>query len=268
MPRLGSPAALLGETTPAGVVPRPERSFAPTGCARPENLGTAIVGSVRTTGKRRWRGGAIRGTIGPVVAPERGFAVRHVLAALVVSLSGVLIAPAAPVPKHLMKAPVCYFPTTPGAKWVYDEAGSESVFVASAVEERKGTKVVTVERDDRSGRVAEEVMEVSATGTVRTHGRSGVLDAPLEILRVPFRVGDVWAFKSGGLEGTKTVVAVETIKVPAGTFEAVCVDTAYTFGGQKRQSTAWYAPNVGIVKVIQQDTNSTRVLKSFVPGKL
>jgi hypothetical protein len=178
-----------------------------------------------------------------------------------------LLAPAAPVPKHLMKdRPEYYFPTTVGAKWVYDDTGGDYVVIVSQVEDRKGTRVVTVERETGERRVPEEVMEVSATGFVRTHGPDGALDAPLVILKVPFKVGDSWTIRFDGIEGTKTIGAVETIKVPAGTFEAVRVDTDYARANQRRLNRCWYAPGVGLLKMTE-DGNDLWILKSFTPGK-
>jgi hypothetical protein len=176
-------------------------------------------------------------------------------------------APGAPVPKHLAgDRPVYYFPTTVGAKWVYDDTNGDYVVVVTRVEERKGTRVVTVERETGDGRVPEEVMEVSATGFVRTHYPGGVLDPPLEILKVPFKVGDSWPFRLDGCEGTKTISAVETIKVPAGTFEAVRVDTEYTRANQRRLVRSWYAPGIGLLRMTEDGTDLW-VLKAFVPGK-
>ena len=46
------------------------------------------------------------------------------------------------------------------------------------------------------------------------------------MLKVPFRPGDAWLWDAGeGQRGTKTVAGVKRVKVPAGTFEAVRVDS-------------------------------------------
>jgi hypothetical protein len=47
----------------------------------------------------------------------------------------------------------------------------------------------------------------------------------------------------------------------------VRVDVEYTLGGPKTFSlSAWYAPNVGLVKMTQ-DGNDIWLLKSFTPGE-
>ena len=62
------------------------------------------------------------GAAAPVVtsgASRRGGARAPLAPAVALPIVFAPVAPAAPVPKHLMKnqEPVCYFPTTVGAKW-------------------------------------------------------------------------------------------------------------------------------------------------------
>ncbi|MBN9119797.1 MAG: hypothetical protein J0I06_11670 [Planctomycetes bacterium] len=193
--------------------------------------------------------------------------------ALLAGVVFAVVAPAAPVPKGAGKGPVYYFPTTPGATWEYEDG---SILVVSRVEDRKGTKVVTVERAVRGGRrVSFEVVEVSAAGVFRTETIGEKLATPYPLLKAPFRAGDSWKYevigteKIGASKGTRTVAGVEEVKVPAGTFEAVRVDADYVFGngpGAARKASAWYAPNVGLVKMTR-DSEVLWLLKSFTPGK-
>ncbi len=189
----------------------------------------------------------------------------RLLAVLLVPLAVAAGALAAPVPKHLMKnqGPVYYYPTTVGAKWVYD---GDHELVVSKVEDRKGAKVVTVEQETAKGRNVNEVMEVSEAGLARLSCGGAPFDAPLDMLRAPCRVGTTWKVNTAGIEGTDTIAAVETIKVPAGTFEAVRVDAQYTFVNQQRTYSAWYAPGVGLLKMTEGD-KVIWLLKSFTPGK-
>lgn len=173
-------------------------------------------------------------------------------------------APAAPVPKHLMKnRPVYYFPTAPGATWVY----GEQTFVVEGVEEARGTKVVTVAAVHADGtRARSEVMEVSETGLVRLGCGGPRFDVPLVMLQAPYRVGTTWEIRTAGAQGTGTITALETIKVPAGTFASVRVEIDQTFGGRPRTIRAWYAPGVGLLKMTDGD-NVIWLLTSFAPGK-
>jgi hypothetical protein len=200
--------------------------------------------------------------------------VRCLLPALFAAVLLPHLTPAAPVPKHLMKEPVYYYPTTVGAKWAYED---DLVRVVSKVEERDGIKVVTVERGDGDQRTPYEVVEVSATGLVRTECSVGKLNPPYVLLKAPFKIGDSWTFDSPGSpsiaasQGTCVIASVEQIKVPAGTFEAVRVDVDYTIniGNEWRPEKirSWYAPNVGLVKMTNEKGEIVWLLKSFSSGK-
>ena len=53
---------------------------------------------------------------------------------------------AAPVPQHLMKSPVYYFPTKVGTTLEYEDAGSTRTLVVTGVSDRGGAKLVSVGR--------------------------------------------------------------------------------------------------------------------------
>jgi hypothetical protein len=200
--------------------------------------------------------------------------VRQLLATLIATALCAALIPAAPVPKPPAKAPAYYYPTKPGAKWVYDTPSGEQVFVVSKVEDRKGTKVVTTEIANGKNRTPFEVAEVSAAGLVETDCPTGRLDPPIVRLKAPFKAGDSWAYDSPGGGGTPTIKAtctvagVEQIKVPAGTFEAVKVNVEYALkDGARRVLVDWYAPNVGLVRKADGEGKNIWLLKSFTPGK-
>lgn len=175
---------------------------------------------------------------------------------------------AAPVPKHLMKRQEpLYAPTTVGAKRVYETGGAERVLIVAKIEHRNGTTVVIVEREDNGKRSEDDVVEVSGAGLIRTRWAGTDYDPPLVLVKGPVRVGESWAVKTIGVEGTKKVAAVETIKVPAGTFEAVRVESDYGPATAPSKSTAWYAPNVGLIKVVDGGT-VTWLLKAVELGKI
>jgi hypothetical protein len=192
--------------------------------------------------------------------------VRRFLVILLVSTLFAAVAPAAPVPKHLMKDPVYYFPLRVGTKWVYTDPEGEETLVISGIEVVDGSRIVTVERQGNGKAVVWEKMAVSARGLSRVEGLGGKLDPPLEMLRTPAVVGNKWEFKTTGVDGTDSIGAIEQLKVPAGTFEAVRVDAVYSLGGSEQKTTFWYARNVGLVKM-DYNGGKERVLKSFTPGK-
>lgn len=85
---------------------------------------------------------------------------------------------------------------------------------------------------------------------------------------MPFKAGDTWAFdRPSASVGTYTVVGVEQIKVPAGTFEAEKVNIEYATSGVRKAIRAWYAPNVGRVRMADADGKTIWLLKSFTPGR-
>lgn len=190
------------------------------------------------------------------------------LVALLASSLLAAVAPAAPVPTHLMKpaAPVYYFPVAVGAKWVYAGQGRDEELVVTDVDEVDGRKVVTVQQVAGEQLTPDEKMGVSAAGLSRSECKGQKCDPPLHMLTVPFKPGQAVTWKSDNIEGTDTIVGVERVKVPAGTFEAVRVDSSYTFGGVTGAAQFWYAPGVGLVKMTY-DGGKERVLKAFTPAK-
>ena len=194
------------------------------------------------------------------------------MAAAVVSL-----APAAQAPTGA-KNPEPYFPTGKGARWVYDEQGSERVFAVTAVEEKDGAKLVTVtELPERSGGLSGRVA-VSEKGLFQVGtGLAGfTYDTPVCLLRLPHKPGDRWGFHIHAqfnlkeYKGIKTVRAAEEVVVPAGRYTAIPVVTDYAIdGAQQAPITMWYARGVGLVKLTFEGINGSHelVLKSFTAGK-
>ena len=71
---------------------------------------------------------------------------------------------------------------------------------------------------------------------------------PFCLLRLPYKEAEKWG--DAKTSGESLTGKIETVKVPAGTFEAIRVDRRHdpvkTFGGQ---SSFWYVPGVGAVKL-------------------
>lgn len=158
---------------------------------------------------------------------------------------------ATPVPKE--PDVVMYYPTTPGAKWVYERAGGVEEAVAG-VEKEKGELVVS-RKGDQSAYLK---VFVSAEG-LRQHKTTDEDSDPIWLLKSRVRSGDSWDVG----DEKRTVIDPEEIEVPAGKFKALKV-TWETQGGK---FTSWYAPNVGelkrVVKRGEEREVTTRLLKSF-----
>jgi hypothetical protein len=163
---------------------------------------------------------------------------------------------AAPVPKAVHAVPL-YFPTTVGAKWVYETPnGQIETAVVSAVEKDGDDLIVSREGADGT-RTAYAKVIVSPDGLRQereaTGGKVGW------VLKSTVNAGDSWDMPEGG---TRTVFGPEEVEVPAGKFHALRVE--YEQFGAKY--TSWYAPNVGEVKrVMKRDQAETvpRALKAF-----
>ena len=161
-----------------------------------------------------------------------------------------------------------YFPTKVGAKWVYSLDGKEETEAVTAVEKKSETLIVTVHRVDEFGRQSDFLVKVSKDGLFQLTGGPAVKHPPMWLLKLPYKAGATWETWLGAWgfgENTMTAYRPEKLKVPAGEFEAIRVETK--FPGEEGSIVAkyWYAPRVGLVKKTVGD--HVRVLKSFTPGK-
>jgi hypothetical protein len=184
---------------------------------------------------------------------------------------------AAPVPKGGPKPP-WKFPARLGTKWVYAESGDrdiEATEVITRVEELERSRYIDIRyecewvKDGVTwGVIHVTTLWVSGEGLFEIREKK----AELHLLRLPYSVGDAWERKHSRPWLTRTasqVVAEEKVKVPAGMFDCVRVETK----GYKRDELAWvrtdwYASGIGLVKSTgYPNEKCTRVLKQFTLGK-
>ena len=85
-------------------------------------------------------------------------------------------------------------------------------------------------------------------------------------LKLPLAVGNIWT--TDGLNKYEAL-AVERIKVPAGTYDAFRVEHKYDDPEHLRKGTKWYADGVGVVKEMEETAGGpvTWELVKFTPGK-
>jgi hypothetical protein len=170
-----------------------------------------------------------------------------------------------------------YYPTTVGAKWVYEcrvqDVDFEEAGEVTRVEREDGRLLVTV-GNKRTGNDPAEVVEVSNKGLVwQQVGQAGSNYSRLPILKLPAKAGNAWEQEPGGPTRSIThyTIAAEAdeVEVPAGKFVAVRVDTTQSPGKDGAIISYWYARGVGVVKWARTDIGSIHfgVLKSFEPGK-
>ncbi|QDU20564.1 TapB family protein [Urbifossiella limnaea] len=170
---------------------------------------------------------------------------------------------AAPIPEAAKEQPL-YFPTTVGAKWVYERAGVEQEPVRVVSVEKSGKEVVVSRAgaDGTAWRYAKVFVSPAGLRESRLTptGKSEVV----WVLKLPLKAGESWAVG----EMKRTVHGPEAVDVPAGRFQAVKVVDEHDSGAQL---VAWYAPGVGRVKQASVSPKGketvTLLLKSFTPGR-
>jgi hypothetical protein len=174
---------------------------------------------------------------------------------------------ATPIPEDA-KAPALYFPTTVGARWVYERAGGASETVVVAEVKTAGREQV-VSRGGADGTTTLYAKVVVSSAGLRQEqdvftGRPGTV----WLLKTPFLPGDSWRNTEQAGDGKRTVYGPERVDVPAGKYMAAKVVFERAGGGQL---TSWYAPGVGEVKRVERLADGTetvtRSLKSFTPVK-
>ncbi len=177
----------------------------------------------------------------------------------------------APVPKS--KPPVLYHPVIVGTKWVMKSGNTESPYVISRVTEKNGKYIVDVGLGGDSGAVYTHVTEhVSGDGVYREFKEYDDGKPQIALVKAPLKAGDSWEYtiKTGGVvvkdKWVRTVAGEETVKVPAGEFQAMRIDWLHYVDGKEAGSgTDWYTVDVGLVKRVNGDDVS--VLVSFTPAE-
>jgi hypothetical protein len=172
---------------------------------------------------------------------------------------------AAPVPADARAS--LYYPTAVGAKLVYafgDGTECETVVVTD-VKVEGDAKVVT-EVSQMADRKVTAKSVVSEKGLFESEMGMLKEDPPLCLLKLPHKSGQTWELVSrnrGVLKRVRTAYGPESVKVPAGAFDAIRVVEEYPESPGKKV-TYWYAAGVGVVKV--ENGSRTVVLKSFSSG--
>lgn len=179
--------------------------------------------------------------------------------------------PAAPVPKGADRQPI-YWNTVVGSKCVYkDELGERSSTITK-VQECDDNTIITIKHEAADGTICSEILHVCAKGLYRVEFAGDKFNPPICLLTLPAKVGQKWTVASTNGQstlagtGTAEIIAIETVKVPAGGFEAVCVKRCFTLKGddkEERKSTIWFAQGVGIIKY--ESGTSVLVLKAHFP---
>lgn len=200
--------------------------------------------------------------------------------------------PAEPIPES--SGGLCdnpYYPVVDGASWVYDMGDLPQVVHTISVEEEGKFKVAMVDVDSAAvleGECNEEgivLMDRGMEGSFYSeNGSSSTTSTSRTGVTLPndLKVGSSWTqtldILAEGGEGEETLsasiitnytaVGVETVTVPAGTFEALKIEQSgsMTFMGQEILTLGilWYAEGVGNVKTETGMANGERFLSQLI----
>lgn len=186
------------------------------------------------------------------------------------------VAPAAPRPKEKAGS-TPYYATRLGDRLVYDDRGRDRTWEVTGVEEKEGETIVSVSEVVDTAKHPMEKVVVSAQGLRKIELGQFKIE-PWLCFKNSARPGDSWDVQMDsqqnlqGHAGKMTVGKEVEVETPAGKFRAVPVvgeltplDRMNNPAGPAEKYTWWFAPGVGVVKMVWPD-GKARVLKAFIPG--
>jgi hypothetical protein len=175
----------------------------------------------------------------------------------------------APIPKSIRKSTEPWVPLELGNTWefVQDGDGGDNTTV---VERREITKLevkdgVTYAIQKASG-LTTQGYRVDADGVALISTNNAVHKHPRVIATPNMAEGDSWTWDAGGYIETRSVGKMETLKLPAGDFEAIPIKSEYAQNGTVFQTaTVWYSRGIGLVQIDYE--GYSHKLKAFTKGK-
>lgn len=166
-----------------------------------------------------------------------------------------------------------YFPVRSGLSWVYQFKGRQSFDYTVEVVKNEGNRALV--RTTMPQVLTQEWYEVDAGGIVLTgmedpDGEQALYQPARPYLRFPMKPGTSWAWtgrlgRSSEITDSNRILASAQVKVPAGTFTCLVVETITTQSGGTLNQTSYYAPGVGLVKYVSESPagNWVSLLKSW-----
>lgn len=176
-----------------------------------------------------------------------------------------------------------YWPLKQGNSWTLETKAGDVTIVMTAtvtkvVKEPQGTRI-TVDYISNGQSIQVETYRLTKNALLRMQSGtagSGTISPPMPLIRYPLKAGASWTWKgtlvmpgqSGAGVAKLTVSGPETIKTPAGKFQAMRVHSNLTIEmqGQKLNipNDYWFAPGIGIVQQkiqIGPQTVNSKLLK-------
>lgn len=167
-----------------------------------------------------------------------------------------------------------YYPLQVGNQWTYKSSSGHQVVVRVTKEEKIGdVPCARLETSVEGKAQSSEHLAAKPDGVYRYAGNGVKFDPPILILKLPAKKGETW--KVDSKYGSVTIrggyaTTAERVTVPAGAYEAVAVrGEGFQIGDTPAETTAWYAPGVGLVKQVADfgGKKTTLELEKFEAGK-
>jgi hypothetical protein len=146
-----------------------------------------------------------------------------------------------------------YFPLELGQRWHYliDDEGDIGEVTIEATE-KDGERYVLQQMVDHGDyeMTFPYSLDENTYVTISDTGVTGENDWPFMLLRFPLDEGkNWWAYRSD----SATVLGKVAVSVIAGEFEN-CYKVGYNLDGSEYEYVIWFAPGVGIVKTVEDDS--------------
>jgi hypothetical protein len=176
---------------------------------------------------------------------------------------------ALPIQKDKPK-PALFYPTQVGTKRVYEQAGKDNyVEVITDVTTKGEVTLVTVQELVDGKLEPSDVVSVTENGLSSLYRGKDKLDPPITFLKLDAKPGESWKVESSAADRKFkvrfTFTGEEEVKVPAGRYKALKLESEMTSNGRTFTATAWYAKGVGMVKSVSP--GGTQELKSITVAK-
>jgi hypothetical protein len=162
------------------------------------------------------------------------------------------------------------FPVAEGTSWTYTEDGADTKRILTSSKKDGKHTTISIDTLNETGKQSHyETVIVSADGLCRTEFMGTKLSTPNWLIKLPYNQNGRWKQSLPDKTTiTWTSLKREVIKVPAGSFNAIPVQTVVTYrDGSTTTTTYWYAQHVGLVKSQCDSPTIVEVLKSYKSGR-
>lgn len=175
-----------------------------------------------------------------------------------------------------MAAEPDYFPLRSGLSWVYEFSGAQKFEYTVEVARMEGDRALV--RTTMPAVLTQEWYRKSAegldlTGMEDPDGTAASYTPARPYLRGPLKPGTTWTWTgklgpSTAITDTNKILSTAQVKVPAGTYTCLVVETRTTQSGGALRQLSYYAPGVGLVKYVSESKagNWVSQLKRFSGG--